>query len=48
MFDSASIGPQCGEVKLVLFSETSPAKGDEHVVDAKILEQLARDFAAVR
>jgi hypothetical protein len=48
VLDSASIGPQCGEVKLVLFSETSPAKGDEHVVDAKILEQLARDFAAVR
>jgi hypothetical protein len=48
VFDPVSIGPQCREVKLVLFSEKSPAKGDEHVVDAKLLEQLARDFAAVR
>jgi S1-C subfamily serine protease len=48
VFDPTSIGPQCPEVKLVLFSEKSPAKGDEHVVDVKMLEQLARDFAAVR
>lgn len=48
VFDPASIGPHCGEVKLVLFSEKSPAKGEEYVVDAKVLEQLAKDFAAVR
>jgi trypsin-like peptidase len=48
VFDPASIGAQCSEVKLVLFSEKSPAKGDEHVVDAKMLEQLAKDVAAVR
>jgi S1-C subfamily serine protease len=48
VFDPASIGPQCGEVKLVLFSEKSPAKGDEHVVGAKVLERLAREFAAFR
>jgi len=48
VFDPASIGPQCREVKLVLFSEKSPTKNDEYVVDAKMKEQLARDFAAVR
>jgi S1-C subfamily serine protease len=49
VFDPASLGSQCHEaVKLVLFSEKSPAKGDEHVVDPKSLEQLANDFAAVR
>ena len=48
VFDPASLGPQCHEaVKLVLFSEKSPAKGDEHVVDPKTLEQLANDFALV-
>ncbi len=48
VFDPASIGPKCRAVKLVLFSEKSPAKGDEHVVGATTLEQLAKDFAAVR
>ncbi len=48
VFDPASIGPHCREVKLLLFSEKSPTKGDEYVVEAKLLEQLARDFAAVR
>jgi S1-C subfamily serine protease len=49
VFDPASLGSQCHEaVKLVLFSEKSPAKGDEHVVDPKTLDLLAKDFAAVR
>ncbi len=48
VFDPAALGSQCHEaVKLVLFSEKSPAKGDEHVVDPKILDLLAKDFAAV-
>jgi S1-C subfamily serine protease len=48
VFVPESIGPHCGEVKLLLFSEKAPGRGDERVIDAKILEQLARDFAAVR
>jgi hypothetical protein len=49
VFDPASLGSRCHEaVKLVLFSEKSPAKGDEHVVDPKTLDLLAKDFAAVR
>lgn len=47
VYDPASIGPQCGEVKLVLFSEKAPAKGDERVIDGTILEQLAADVAAM-
>ena len=48
VFDPASIGPHCGEVKLVLFSEKAAAKGDERVIDEKVLQQLAKDFAAIR
>ena len=48
VFDPASIGPQCGKVRLVLFSEKAPAKGDERVIDGKMLEQIAKDFAATR
>ena len=48
VFDPASVGPQCGKVRLVLFSEKAPAKGDERVIDAKTLEQIAKDFAAIR
>lgn len=48
VFDPASLGSRCKEpVKLVLFSEKSPAKGDERVIDPKMLDQLAKDFAAV-
>jgi len=46
VFDPASIGSPCKEpVKLVLFSEKSPAKGDERVIDPKMLDQVAKDFA---
>jgi hypothetical protein len=48
VFDPASIGSQCGDVKIVLFAEKAPAKGDERIVDRKVLDRLAKDFAAVR
>ena len=36
VFDPGALGPQCGSVKLVLYSEKEPEKGDTRVVDAKV------------
>jgi S1-C subfamily serine protease len=48
VFDPAAIGPHCGTVKVTLFSDKEPTKGDIRVIDAKIVEQLWKDFAAYR
>jgi hypothetical protein len=45
VFDPAALGPQCGVVKLTVYSENEPDKGDARVVDQKVLQQIARDFA---
>ena len=45
VFDPASLGPQCGTVKLTLYSENEPDKGDTRVVDPNVLQQITRDFA---
>jgi hypothetical protein len=45
VFDPAVLGPQCGTVKLTVFSENVPDKGDTRVVDPKVLQQITRDFA---
>jgi S1-C subfamily serine protease len=47
-FDPGALGPQCGPVKLVLYSEKEPNKGDTRLVDPKVLEQLGYDFAPYR
>jgi hypothetical protein len=44
-FDPAALGPQCGTAKLTLYSEDQPDKGDTRVIDAAVLQQIARDFA---
>ena len=48
VFDPAALGPQCGTVRLELYSEKAPAKADTRVVDAKVLEQIWQDFAPYR
>ena len=48
VFAHDALGPQCGSVKLVLYSEKEPAKGDTRVVDAKVLQQIWQDFAPYR
>ena len=45
VFDPAALGPQCGMVKLTVYSENEPDKGDTRVVDPKVLQQITRDFA---
>jgi S1-C subfamily serine protease len=48
VFDPAAIGPHCGTVKLTLFSDKNPDKGDARVVDAKMLQQIWQDFGPYR
>jgi hypothetical protein len=43
-FDPAALGPECGSVTLVLYSEKEPAKADTRSVDPAILQQIWRDF----
>jgi hypothetical protein len=47
VFDPAALGPQCGAVKLTVYSENEPDTGDARVVDQKVLQQITRDFAAL-
>jgi S1-C subfamily serine protease len=48
VFDPGALGPQCGTVTLVLYSEKDPAKADRRIVDATVLERLWKDFAPYR
>jgi S1-C subfamily serine protease len=47
VFDPAALVPTCGAVKLTVYSEKEPDKGDARVVDQKVLQQIARDFASL-
>jgi hypothetical protein len=48
VFDPAALGPQCGSVKVVLYSEKEPEKGDTRVVDPKIVQRIWQDFEPYR
>jgi S1-C subfamily serine protease len=48
VFDPGALGPQCATVKLVLYSEKEPQKGDTRVVDPKVVQQIWQDFAPYR
>jgi S1-C subfamily serine protease len=48
VFDPDALGPQCGTVKLVLYSEKGPGKGDTRVVDPKVIQQIFEDFTPYR
>ena len=45
---SDAIGPACASVKLVLYSEKDPDKGEIRLVDAKVVQQIWRDFELYR
>jgi hypothetical protein len=47
-FDPGALGPSCRSVKLIVYSEKEPQKGDTRVVDAKMIQQIWDDFAAFR
>ena len=48
VFDAASMGPDCKTVKLTLYSDKEPEKGDVRTIDPKIVQQIQDDFAAYR
>ena len=48
VFAPDALTPQCGTVKLVLYSEKEPDKADTRVVDPRVIEQIWQDFAPYR
>jgi hypothetical protein len=48
VFDPGAFGPHCGTVKLVLYSEKEPEKGDTRDVDPKVVQRIWQDFEAYR
>ena len=47
VFDPAALGPQCSAVKLTVYSEAEPDKGDARLVDQQVLQLITRDFASL-
>jgi S1-C subfamily serine protease len=45
VFDPAALGPRCGTVKLMLYSQKEPDKADTLIVDPKVLKQVWQDLA---
>jgi hypothetical protein len=48
VFAPGALRPDCGGVRLMLYSEKEPEKADTRVVDAAVVEQIWQDFAAYR
>jgi hypothetical protein len=48
VFAPDALGPQCGSVRLVLYSEKQSEEADTRVVDSKVVEQIWQDFAPYR
>ena len=48
VFDPAAIGPQCGTVKLTLYTEKDPEHGDTRTVDPAMLKQIGQDFEPLK
>jgi hypothetical protein len=48
VFDPGALGPQCGTVKLTLFSEKEPDKGDTRIVEPRVIERIWQDFEPYR
>jgi hypothetical protein len=48
VFDPATLTPQCGSVRITVYSEKDPAKGDARIVDPRIVQQIWQDFTPYR
>jgi S1-C subfamily serine protease len=48
VFDAKALGPACGRVKLVLYSEKSPGQGETLVLHEQVLRPAWRDFEVSR
>ena len=48
VFDPGALAPSCGTVKIVLYSEKEPDKGETRVIDPKIIQLIWQDFEPYR
>jgi hypothetical protein len=48
VFAPDALGPHCGTVRLLLYSEQDPERGDSRNVDPKIVRQIWQDFEPYR
>ena len=48
VFDPGALGPQCGGIKLELYSEKDPEKGGSRAIDPKVIQHVWDDFAPYR
>ena len=48
IFDPDALGPQCGAVKVALYSAKEPEKEDSRVVDPGVLQKIWQDFTPYR
>jgi hypothetical protein len=48
VFGPDALGPHCGRVRLVLYSDKAPDQGDSREVDPKVLRQIWQDFEPYR
>jgi S1-C subfamily serine protease len=48
VFDPGALGPQCGGVKLTLYSEKEPEKGETKIIDPGVIQRIWEDFAGYR
>jgi S1-C subfamily serine protease len=48
VFDPDALGPHCGTVKLVLYSDKQPDEGDTKVVEPAVIQQAWKDFEPYR
>jgi S1-C subfamily serine protease len=48
VFDPGALNPQCGTVKLTLYSEKEPDKPETKVVDASVIQRIWDDFKGWR
>jgi hypothetical protein len=47
-FAPDALGPHCGSVRLMLYSEKDPEQADTREVDAKVLQQIWQDLVTLR
>ncbi|HEX6465303.1 MAG TPA: S1C family serine protease [Vicinamibacterales bacterium] len=48
VFPPSAISPQCGTVKITVFTEKAPDRGDTRTIDPKIVQHVWDDFAFFR
>ena len=48
VFDPSAFEPGCSTVRLVLYGEKVPERGEPRTIESSILQQIAQDFALYR